>query len=461
MGTGTGWQSIEPMLANALGLYVARRWPDAQAACRQLLTQLPDQPGARLLLETLLHADSAEAHANLGIQLWRSRRFQDALSACQAGIEAGPDHANAHHNYAVALRNLNRLDEAARHFRRAPELAPDRADSHQGWYPTMSLFRQPALGDWQPAIRRVARELAELVQRQAPANRGGGKDFELVKKWGQAPAKFRFFQCFVGIGRSQSPFFHKDFVDHGNRMLRKGRLDQAIAAYRMAVRLSPEHPAAHNNLGTALKEAGHMDEAIVCYRQALTLKPESHVYHYNLGNALEQQGRLEEAAAAYRRAIELQPDFVLAHCSLGTTLKDLQRLDEAIACYQHALALQPDFQPAHYNLGNAMKDAGNVAEAVKCFRRALQLNPADCRCHSNLAYTMHFDSAYDAPAILAENRRWDEAHGQKVARFSGPWPNSPDPERRLARRLRRLRFPRSLPVAVHDSSPDPSRSSQL
>jgi ADP-heptose:LPS heptosyltransferase len=32
------------------------------------------------------------------------------------------------------------------------------------WYPTMRLWRQPALGDWNSVIQRVAAELAKAVQ---------------------------------------------------------------------------------------------------------------------------------------------------------------------------------------------------------------------------------------------------------------------------------------------------------
>ena len=38
----------------------------------------------------------------------------------------------------------------------------DRDDSP--WYPTMRLFRQPSPGDWETAIRDVARELEKLLK---------------------------------------------------------------------------------------------------------------------------------------------------------------------------------------------------------------------------------------------------------------------------------------------------------
>ncbi len=37
------------------------------------------------------------------------------------------------------------------------------------WYPTMRIFRQPRIGDWESAIRSVARELGDFAARQRPA----------------------------------------------------------------------------------------------------------------------------------------------------------------------------------------------------------------------------------------------------------------------------------------------------
>ena len=41
-----------------------------------------------------------------------------------------------------------------------------------------------------------------------------------------------------------------------------GQLDEAIAAYRQAIRLKPDYAEAHSNLGNALKDMGQLDEAI-------------------------------------------------------------------------------------------------------------------------------------------------------------------------------------------------------
>jgi len=51
-------------------------------------------------------------------------------------------------------------------------------------------------------------------------------------------------------------------------------LSDAIAQYHEALRLKPDYPEAHYNLGLDLYGAGKVSEAIAEYREALRLKPD-------------------------------------------------------------------------------------------------------------------------------------------------------------------------------------------
>jgi Flp pilus assembly protein TadD len=54
-----------------------------------------------------------------------------------------------------------------------------------------------------------------------------------------------------------------------------GRLVEAIAVYREALRLNPDDPQVHNGLGVALAQTpGRMPEAIAQFRAALRLQPD-------------------------------------------------------------------------------------------------------------------------------------------------------------------------------------------
>ena len=81
----------------------------------------------------------------------------------------------------------------------------------------------------------------------------------------------------------------------GYALLSQGKLDEAIAEYRQAIRLKPDDAEAHNNLGTILCDRKHDYEgAIAEFREAIRLKPDDAEAHHDLGAALTGQGKLDD-----------------------------------------------------------------------------------------------------------------------------------------------------------------------
>ena len=56
-----------------------------------------------------------------------------------------------------------------------------------------------------------------------------------------------------------------------------------------------------------------LDEAITAFREAIRLEPNEAFHQVNLGHALESQEKFDLATDAYREAIRLQP------CNAGRT----------------------------------------------------------------------------------------------------------------------------------------------
>ena len=71
-----------------------------------------------------------------------------------------------------------------------------------------------------------------------------------------------------------------------------------------------------------LNTEGKLDEAVAAYRQAIRVKPDYVEAYYNLGNALKDQDELAEAVAAYRRAIGIKADYAETYSNLGVALND-------------------------------------------------------------------------------------------------------------------------------------------
>ena len=92
----------------------------------------------------------------------------------------------------------------------------------------------------------------------------------------------------------------------------------AGSAYLGAV--VPESADVHNTLGITFATKGRMEEAIAEFRLALRLDPESAATHWHLGAALASRGARQEAAELLRRSVQLDPNNPQARHDLETVL---------------------------------------------------------------------------------------------------------------------------------------------
>lgn len=129
----------------------------------------------------------------------------------------------------------------------------------------------------------------------------------------------------------------------------------------------------------ALMRAGRHDEAIEAYRALLAAHPDTPSAWYNLGYLLRHARRFEEALAAYAEALARGidgPEEV--HLNRAVILIDhFARPDDAQAELEAALAIRPDYGPALLNLGNLHEDRGDRAAARAAYGRALDVLPGD------------------------------------------------------------------------------------
>jgi Flp pilus assembly protein TadD len=225
----------------------------------------------------------------------------------------------------------------------------------------------------------------------------------------------------------------------------QGRHKEAEAAYREAIRLRPDDPKAHNNLGNALYYQGRHKEAEAAYREAIRVQHDYPDAHSNLGDALSDQGRYPEAEAACREAIRLRHDYPEAHSNLGKALSGQGRYKEAEAACREAIRLRHDYPEAHNNLGVALSGQGRHKEAEAAYREAIRLRHDNPEAHCNLGDALINQGRF---AEALEPLRRGHALGSKL-------PGWPHPSGEWVRRCERLvELDRNLPVVMRgDSEP--------
>jgi predicted O-linked N-acetylglucosamine transferase (SPINDLY family) len=156
---------------------------------------------------------------------------------------------------------------------------------------------------------------------------------------------------------------------------RGGRLDEAVAAFRAALRVTPDDARLHGELADTLQSARRLDEAIEAYRRAVDLDDRFAGAWYGLGCARATQGECAQAIEGFLRAIDLDPGDPRFHHNLGQALFKLGNVDAALDRFRRAAARADDALPilaiATAIPGSAQADHANVLEARSLVARAM------------------------------------------------------------------------------------------
>jgi tetratricopeptide (TPR) repeat protein len=256
------------------------------------------------------------------------------------------------------------------------------------WYPTMRLFRQPALDDWDSVVKRLRSALGELTRQQLPEWRPAS-EFDPRKAFDAAMAHFHAGRMEAVEAVAAEIVAHAPAHAGAHHLLgivaiNRGQYQQAVDFLRRSIALDATQSRVHNNLGIALSGLRRPEEAIECFRQAVTLEPRNADAQLNLGKLLHQQKKLNEAAEAFERAIAAKPDHLAALLCLAVISAELGKRDQEVACFRRAVALDPNNHEHHYNLGTALQAQGALAEAADCYQRALAIKPNHTPSHFNL-----------------------------------------------------------------------------
>src|SRR3954468_12126497 len=96
-----------------------------------------------------------------------------------------------------------------------------------------------------------------------------------------------------------------------------GRLGQAEAGYRDALRMAPGHAAITHNLGVVAAAQGNHRGAIGYFDQAIAAEAQYASAHYNRAVAQQSLGQSREAIQGFSRTCALEPGHYDAHRALG------------------------------------------------------------------------------------------------------------------------------------------------
>lgn len=221
----------------------------------------------------------------------------------------------------------------------------------------------------------------------------------------------------------------------GDKLYEKGKIQEAINEFKLALKLDPGNENVHNSLGVCYGLQSHYDSAIAEFQKAIALAPGEYMALYNLGlvqllmkqpdRALEyfldadkingnnyevafqtgklylETGNFKKGRPYLERAAELEPQSGQVYRYLGDCYRASHRPQDAISAYKKAIKHNPHDAAALSALGNIFDDQGENPEISLMFlRESIALSPENGLFHHRLA--RHFSNQNHLDDALKE-----------------------------------------------------------
>ena len=174
-------------------------------------------------------------------------------------------------------------------------------------------------------------------------------------------------QPFVPATPAERKYQVAQYSNLGKRLAWVGRVTEAEEAYRAALRLAPDDPDAHENVGYLQSQMGKLAEALPAYQRALAIR--------------------QKLADANPTVPGYQSDLATTENNLGRLLARRKRFAEAFSAIDAGLAMRQKLAEAdpkntaytdqlgysHAYRGWALVRSGQPSKAAADLRRALEL----------------------------------------------------------------------------------------
>jgi tetratricopeptide (TPR) repeat protein len=166
--------------------------------------------------------------------------------------------------------------------------------------------------------------------------------------------------------------------------IRLGRLAEAEAALKTALRLDPRSVPALVNLADLRRSQNRDGDGEKLLRQAIALAPDSAPASHALGLLLVRQGRRQEATEFLRKAATLQPNVARHSYAYGLALHASGDLASAISELEQAHQRHPLDREILIALLTFERDRGNIRSAIGYAEKLVELAPGDQEARATL-----------------------------------------------------------------------------
>jgi tetratricopeptide (TPR) repeat protein len=281
-----------------------------------------------------------EEHRNLGVALYRTAMFDEAVRELKQALELSPDALDAEFYLGLVALRQGRIGAAERQFKEILDRGSNQA----------SVFNNLAL-----VMDRLGKtaEAVSLLDEAATKTNGHPKLYLTraafqIKLRDPAGAKCTLEEYADVALYDLSPLYYSVRA-MAEAML--GDIDAAAQVVEEGVKKYPTCAALANNAGVIEERKGDLARARELYIQALRHDAGLAQASKNLGDLLYRDGRYDDAASAYERTVRADPELGDdVYARLGNVYYRRRDRKRAIDMWSRALKLNPSNEVVRTNL---------------------------------------------------------------------------------------------------------------
>ena len=301
------------------------------------------------------------------------KQVDQALSVCLAALNLDPNYAPISKTLGVIWQVQEDFEQAEFWYQKALKLQPNYAEVYGN---LGDIYSQKQ--DWETAIFNY-RKAIECNPNLAVIYLNLAK--VLIKIDQQDEGEELWYKA-LHLEPSLGTF--TDYLDLGNRLFHKRKINPAIFCYQNAIQANPNAYEAYHNLGEVYFQLQQWENAAQFYSQAVERNNQQFPSYMGLANANKQLNQWETAIHSYQRVIELNPTAYLPYFQIAEIKFKLQQWDQAIAYYQDALKVEDKNPFIYLSLSRAYSYKKQWEEAIAASQKALLLSPDLPHAHTHL-----------------------------------------------------------------------------
>ena len=254
-----------------------------------------------------LDAKYVDAHNNRGFALSRAQKFDDAIVSFTKAIELDAKYINAWNNRGQAHAMAGHHAEAIADFTKAIELQPAMMEYFQQRADAYMASGQPDLArqdldhiDWSYELDALNRELN--ARPKDPLNWvARGRHLEKVQRWDDAMKNY-------ADAIKLDPKCQEAAVGRATVLFHQGKFDESLTACNEILKAGPSRDASSIK-GDILTQQGKLDEAIAEYKLAQRFDSQVAQAYFKRGQQRQASGEIQQASADIVQAVKMDPSL--------------------------------------------------------------------------------------------------------------------------------------------------------